>query len=117
MAMTAADVMKMIKREGGQVIDLRFTDTRGKEQHVSVPVKVLGWEEVRERAFFRPAPPSLAGKASKLRHAADARSGFGTDGSVYRRAVLNLTCDAVEPSDGRATTAIRAPSPSAPRPT
>ena len=34
---SAQDVMKMIADNEVKFIDLRFTDTRGKEQHVSVP--------------------------------------------------------------------------------
>ncbi|RPH58830.1 MAG: glutamine synthetase, partial [Burkholderiales bacterium] len=33
------DVMKMIADNEVKFVDLRFTDTRGKEQHVSVPSK------------------------------------------------------------------------------
>ena len=39
MAMSAADVMKLIKDNEVKFVDFRFTDTRGKEQHVTVPVK------------------------------------------------------------------------------
>ena len=35
--MAVADVMKKIKQEKIKFVDLRFTDTKGKEQHVSVP--------------------------------------------------------------------------------
>jgi glutamine synthetase len=38
MAKTVADVMKMVKDNEVKFVDFRFTDTRGKEQHVSVPV-------------------------------------------------------------------------------
>ena len=38
MAKTVADVMNMVKENEVKFIDLRFTDTRGKEQHVTVPV-------------------------------------------------------------------------------
>ncbi len=38
MSKTAADVLKLIKEQGIKFVDLRFTDTRGKEQHVGVPV-------------------------------------------------------------------------------
>ena len=38
MSKTAADVLTMIKDKEVKFVDLRFTDTRGKEQHVSVPV-------------------------------------------------------------------------------
>ena len=35
--MAAADVLKMIKDNEVKFVDLRFTDTRGKEHHVTVP--------------------------------------------------------------------------------
>ena len=38
MAKTVADVMKMVKENEVKFVDFRFTDTRGKEHHVSVPV-------------------------------------------------------------------------------
>ena len=39
MSMKPADVLKLIKDKEIKFVDLRFTDTRGKEQHVQVPVK------------------------------------------------------------------------------
>jgi len=36
--MSATNVMKMIKDNEVKFVDLRFTDTRGKEQHVSIPI-------------------------------------------------------------------------------
>ncbi|HKA41095.1 MAG TPA: glutamine synthetase beta-grasp domain-containing protein, partial [Burkholderiales bacterium] len=39
--MAAADVFKTIKDNEVKFVDLRFTDTRGKEQHVSVPVSAF----------------------------------------------------------------------------
>ena len=38
MARTAADVMQMLKDNEVKFVDLRFADTRGKEQHVTVPI-------------------------------------------------------------------------------
>src|SRR5437762_1513642 len=38
---TPADVLKMLKEKEVKFVDLRFTDTRGKEQHVTVPVKAF----------------------------------------------------------------------------
>ena len=38
MTTSPADVMKMIKDNEVKFVDFRFTDTRGKEQHVTVPV-------------------------------------------------------------------------------
>ena len=39
--MSPADVLKLIKEKGVKFVDLRFTDTRGKEQHVTVPSHVV----------------------------------------------------------------------------
>lgn len=38
MAMTAAEVLKMVQENEVKFVDFRFADTRGKEQHVTVPV-------------------------------------------------------------------------------
>ena len=49
---TAADVMKMISDDEVKFVDLRFTDTRGKEQHVSVPVKAFGMGKFEDGHAF-----------------------------------------------------------------
>ncbi len=38
---TPKEVMKMIADNEVKFVDLRFTDTKGKEQHVSVPAKAF----------------------------------------------------------------------------
>ena len=45
MAKTVADVMKMVKDDEVKFVDFRFTDTRGKEQHVTVPVSHFSEEK------------------------------------------------------------------------
>ena len=35
------DVLNMIKENEAKFVDFRFTDTRGKEQHVTVPVSAF----------------------------------------------------------------------------
>src|SRR5437016_4438199 len=45
MAMTPDDVLKLIKDKEVKFVDFRFTDTRGKEQHVTVPVKHFNKEK------------------------------------------------------------------------
>ena len=35
---TVADVMKLAKEKEVTFVDFRFTDTKGKEQHVTIPV-------------------------------------------------------------------------------
>ena len=52
MAMTPDDVLKLIKDKEVKFVDLRFTDTRGKEQHVTVPVKYFGKDKFEEGHAF-----------------------------------------------------------------
>jgi len=40
--MSASDFFKMIKDNDAKFVDLRFTDTRGKEQHVTIPTHTVG---------------------------------------------------------------------------
>jgi len=46
------DVMQMIKDNEVKFVDLRFTDTRGKEQHVSMPASVVDAEMFRDGKMF-----------------------------------------------------------------
>jgi len=39
--MTPSDVAKLVKEKEVKYADLRFTDTRGKEQHVSIPARYV----------------------------------------------------------------------------
>ena len=39
--MAAADVLKIIQDNEVKFVDLRFTDTRGKEHHLTVPAHVF----------------------------------------------------------------------------
>ena len=97
--MAVADVFKMIKDHEVKFVDLRFTDTRGKEQHVSVPVKYFTEEKFETGHAFDGS--SIAGwkgiQASDMLLLPDpdtARMDPFTD-----EPVLNITCDVIEPSD------------------
>ena len=46
------DVLTMIKEKDIKYVDLRFTDTRGKEQHVSVPAAVVDENFLTEGKMF-----------------------------------------------------------------
>ena len=50
--MAVADVMKMVKDNEVKFVDFRFTDTRGKEQHVSVPTKAFTEEKFTDGHAF-----------------------------------------------------------------
>ncbi|MGN1392860.1 MAG: glutamate--ammonia ligase [Succinivibrionaceae bacterium] len=39
--MAVADVLKLIQDSEAKFVDLRFTDTKGKEQHISIPVSCI----------------------------------------------------------------------------
>ena len=39
--MSIENVMKLVEENDVKFVDLRFTDTRGKEQHVTMPVSEL----------------------------------------------------------------------------
>ncbi|MEA3276435.1 MAG: glutamate--ammonia ligase [Pseudomonadota bacterium] len=47
-----SNVMKMIKEQEVKFVDLRFTDTRGKEQHVSMPASVVDDDFFTEGKMF-----------------------------------------------------------------
>ena len=50
--MSASDVMNTIKQEGVRFVDLRFTDSRGKEQHVTLPAAALDEDKLDEGKMF-----------------------------------------------------------------
>lgn len=47
-----SNVQKMIKENEAKFVDLRFTDTRGKEQHVSMPINVVDDDFFTEGKMF-----------------------------------------------------------------
>jgi glutamine synthetase len=47
-----ADVLKMIKEHEVKFVDLRFTDTRGKEQHVSMPASQVDEDMLKDGKMF-----------------------------------------------------------------
>src|SRR5882724_11172232 len=51
-SMAVGDVFKTIKENEVKFIDLRFTDTKGKEQHVTVPVKAFGEDKFKDGHAF-----------------------------------------------------------------
>ncbi len=101
MTNSAADVLKLLKDKEVRFVDLRFTDTRGKEQHVTVPARqftqdkfdnghafdgssIAGWKGIEASdMLLYPAPES-------------ARLDPFSDEST-----LNIQCDVIEPSTGK----------------
>ncbi len=50
--MKPADVLDLLKAKTVKFVDLRFTDTRGKEQHVTVPSKIIDKDFFEEGKMF-----------------------------------------------------------------
>ena len=96
--MSPADILKLIKEKDVKFVDLRFTDTRGKEQHVSVPSheidegffedgkmfdgsSIAGWKGINESdMILMPDSPTAVI-------------------DIFSEEVtVNLRCDVIEPS-------------------
>ncbi|MBU1689385.1 MAG: glutamine synthetase beta-grasp domain-containing protein, partial [Gammaproteobacteria bacterium] len=101
MNMAVADVLKTIKDNDVKFVDLRFTDTRGKEQHVTIPSHVV------DEAWFEGGHAfdgsSIAGwkgiQASDMQLMADPDT--ANMDPFFDESTLILSCDVVEPSDGK----------------
>jgi len=95
---TGADVLKLIEEKGIKYVDLRFTDTKGKEQHVTVPTRMV------DDAFFEDGKgfdgSSIAGwkgiQESDMILMPDASTAIVDP--FFEEPTLNLRCDIVEPS-------------------
>jgi len=96
--MTPADVLSLIKEKEAKFVDLRFTDTKGKEQHVTIPChqvddeffddgkmfdgsSIAGWKGINESDMILMPDPSTA-----------LLDVFSED------ATINITCDVYEPA-------------------
>src|SRR5215213_10066744 len=101
MAMSANDVLKMIKDKEVKFVDLRFTDTRGKEQHVSVPGKAFQMDKFESGHFFDGS--SIAGwkgiEASDMLLMPDPDS--ARMDPFFDEPTLDISCDVLEPSTGK----------------
>ncbi len=101
MSKSVADVVQLVKDEDVKFVDFRFTDTRGKEQHVSVPVSAFDEDKFESGHAFDGS--SIAGwkgiEASDMLLVPDANTAFIDP--FYEESTLVLTCDVVEPADGK----------------
>ena len=96
--MSASDVLKMMKDNDVKYVDLRFTDTQGKEQHVTIPAhsvdestfaegkmfdgsSIAGWKGINESDMILMLDPSTA-----------------VLDPFFQDATVNIRCDIVEPT-------------------
>ena len=99
--MTPNDVLKLVQEKDVKFVDFRFTDTRGKEQHVGVPVSAFGAEKFEDGHAFDGS--SIAGwkgiQASDMQLMPDAATAFIDP--FMDETTLVITCDVVEPDTGK----------------
>ncbi|OCG49264.1 type I glutamate--ammonia ligase [Gilliamella sp. Choc5-1] len=96
--MSIQKVLKLIKENDVKFVDLRFTDTKGKEQHVTIPVNqidddffeegkmfdgssIAGWKGINESDMVLMPDPSTV-----------------VIDPFFEDATLNLRCDVLEPA-------------------
>jgi len=101
MAAVPKDVMKMITDNEVKFVDFRFTDTRGKEQHVSVPAHAVDEDKFTSGHAFDGS--SIAGwkgiEASDMLLMPDPST--ANMDPFREEPTLIMTCDVIEPSDGK----------------
>ena len=95
--MSASDVLKQIETDGIKFVDFRFTDTIGKEQHVSVPISQIDEDMFEEGKMFDGS--SISGwkgiQASDMILMPDADTAVLDP--FAEENTLNIRCDIVEP--------------------
>ena len=99
---TAKDVMKMITDNEALFVDLRFTDTKGKEQHVSVPAKAFEEDKFEHGHAFDGSVDRAAAKGIEASDMLLMPDPTTARMDPFREEnTLIITCDVVEPSTGK----------------
>jgi len=96
--MSAQDVMKLMKDKGVKFVDMRFTDTKGKEQHVTFPANKISEGTFADGVMFDGS--SIAGwkhiNESDMILMPDASTAYMDP--FTDEPTVNITCDVVEPA-------------------
>jgi glutamine synthetase len=99
--MSAEQVLKLIKEKDVRFVDFRFTDTKGKEQHVTFPAHTIGTDTFTDGKMFDGS--SIAGW--KGINESDMILMPDPDSAVldpfFDDETLILRCDILEPSTGQ----------------
>jgi glutamine synthetase len=95
---TGKDVLDLIAKEGVRFVDFRFTDTKGKEQHVTVPSHTIDDKLFEDGKMFDGS--SIAGwkgiNESDMILMPDVTTAVLDP--FFEDKTLNLRCDVIEPS-------------------
>ncbi|MES2886211.1 MAG: glutamine synthetase beta-grasp domain-containing protein, partial [Pseudomonadota bacterium] len=99
--MSGSDVIKLIKDKEVKFVDFRFCDTKGKEQHVTVPSHTIDAELFQDGKMFDGS--SIAGwkgiNESDMILMPDADTAFIDP--FFEDTTLVITCDVIEPATGQ----------------
>ena len=97
---TAKDVLKMIKENDVKYVDLRFTDPRGKWQHVTFDITMIDEEIFAEGTMFDGS--SIAGwkaiNESDMLLMLDPST--AQIDPFFAETTLSIVCDVLEPTTG-----------------
>jgi glutamine synthetase len=100
--MSKEHLLKMIKDEGAEYVDIRFTDPRGKLQHVTVMSDLVDEDFIEEGFMFDGS--SIAGwkgiEASDMKLMLDTESAYVDP--FYAEKTICVHCNVVEPDTGEA---------------
>jgi len=97
--MTPQDVLKLIEEKEVRYVDLRFADTKGKEQHVTIPASTVDEDMFEDGKMFDGS--SIAG----WKHINESDMILMPDASTavidpfFDDVTLILRCDIIEPAD------------------
>src|SRR5882757_2278941 len=96
--MTPTDVIKLIKEKDVKFADLRFTDTRGKEQHVTIPAKLVDEDLFADGKMFDGS--SIAGwkGINESDMILMPEAGTAVLDPFFEETTVNIRCDVVEPT-------------------
>ena len=96
--MSPADVLALIKEKGVKFADLRFTDTIGKEQHVTVPTHVLDEGFFEEGKMFDGSSISGWKGINESDMILMPEAGTAVMDIFSEEPTVNIRCDVIEPS-------------------
>src|SRR5512140_1804762 len=96
--MTPTDVIKLIKEKDVKFADLRFTDTRGKEQHVTIPAKLVDEDLFSDGKMFDGS--SIAGwkGINESDMILMPEAGSAVLDPFFEETTVNIRCDVIEPA-------------------
>ncbi|MEO7030814.1 MAG: type I glutamate--ammonia ligase, partial [Herbaspirillum sp.] len=101
MVRTAAEVLKMVQEHEVKFVDFRFADTRGKEQHVTVPVSHFDMDKFESGHAFDGS--SMAGwkgiESSDMVLIPDPNT--ANIDPFMEETTMFMQCDVIEPADGK----------------